>query len=199
MILKYLSSLCSIGPATNTPEKPKKLGNISIGSEPEISTPSRPATLKVSNLDSSVTVNDIKDLFSEFGQLRYTVLKSDTSGLASANVTFEQKNDAISALKKFKGVPLDGTPMKLTLLTSRVSPVGSNFVKKVLKQGPDFGKMKKSNVGPMAKKKGRKGKKGGRGTNDGDKLWNPTNKNGTKKGKKRAKKTSKKRKTTVEV
>ena len=59
----------------------------------------------ISNLEFGVTVEDIKELFSEFGRILRGVVNYDKSGrsLGTAEVTFGRRVEAIRALQHYNG------------------------------------------------------------------------------------------------
>ncbi|CAA6658645.1 unnamed protein product [Spirodela intermedia] len=76
--------------------------------------------LYVSNLDYGVSNEDIKELFSELGELRRSTLHYDRNGRSSgsAEVVFVRRSDAFAALKRYNNVQLDGKAMKIEIIGS---------------------------------------------------------------------------------
>ncbi|KAH9550917.1 hypothetical protein CY35_10G097200 [Sphagnum magellanicum] len=82
--------------------------------------------LYISNLDYGVSNDDIKELFSEVGDLKRCSINYDRSGRSkgTAEVVLSRKADAIAALKRYNNVQLDGKPMKIELIgTNLTTPV----------------------------------------------------------------------------
>ncbi|KAK3039313.1 hypothetical protein RJ639_028713 [Escallonia herrerae] len=90
--------------------------------------------LYVSNLDIGVTNEDIRELFSEIGELKRFAVHYDKNGRpsGSAEVLFARRSDAFQALKRYNNVQLDGKPMKIEIVgansdvpvSARVNVVG---------------------------------------------------------------------------
>lgn len=74
----------------------------------------------ISNLDYNVSEVDIKELFGEFGVTRKMRLNYDKSGrsVGSAEVIYEKRSDAMRAMQNYNGVPLDGKPMIIEVVSS---------------------------------------------------------------------------------
>jgi THO complex subunit 4 len=82
-----------------------------------------PATCRiaVSNLNETVSQEDIKELFGDVGPLVNAKLHKDSSGrsLGRAEVVFVRMADALEAIKRYNGIPLDEMPLRITLATDR--------------------------------------------------------------------------------
>ncbi|GJT96090.1 THO complex subunit 4D-like protein [Tanacetum coccineum] len=79
------------------------------------------AKLYVSNLDIGVTNEDIRELFSEIGELKRYAIHYDKSGRpnGTAEVMFTRRSDAFQARKRYNNVQLDGKPMKIEIVGSK--------------------------------------------------------------------------------
>ncbi|XP_043703044.1 THO complex subunit 4A-like [Telopea speciosissima] len=80
--------------------------------------------LYISNLDYGVSIEDIKELFSEVGDLKRYTIHYDRSGRSkgTAEVVFSRRTDALAAVKRYNNVQLDGKPMKIEIVGTNVVP-----------------------------------------------------------------------------
>lgn len=124
--------------------------------------------LLISNLDFGVTTHDIKELFVEFGALKKATVHFDENGksLATAEVIFEKKADAVRAKNKYHNIPLDGRSMNIELVgefpTYRATAISRLGQKRVIRGGGGSGRGM-NRGGQMGNRGGRGGgfKKGG--------------------------------------
>ncbi|XP_075474576.1 THO complex subunit 4C-like isoform X1 [Primulina tabacum] len=135
--------------------------------------------LYVSNLDIGVTIEDIRDLFSEIGELMHYAVHYDKNGRpsGSAEVIFVRRSDAFQALKRYNNVQLDGKPMKVEIIgddaeipvSARLNIFGKAIGKRTVVMGPGTGRfgggsrVDKNNRGPMGLGGSNFGHGGGRG------------------------------------
>ncbi|XP_020585420.1 THO complex subunit 4A-like [Phalaenopsis equestris] len=78
--------------------------------------------LYISNLDYGVSNEDIKELFSEVGDLKRYSIHYDRSGRSkgTAEVVFSKRPDALAAVKRYNNVQLDGKPMKIEIVGTNI-------------------------------------------------------------------------------
>ncbi|KAK4602391.1 hypothetical protein RGQ29_011441 [Quercus rubra] len=135
--------------------------------------------LYVSNLDSGVTNEDIRELFAEIGDLKRYAVHYDKNGRqsGSAEVVYTRRSDAFAALKRYNNVLLDGRPMRIEIVgansdvpvSARVNVTGVNGRRKrTVVMTPRVGPIE----GSAAVKRGsgqsrRGGARGGRGRGRG--------------------------------
>ncbi|KAG7035419.1 THO complex subunit 4A, partial [Cucurbita argyrosperma subsp. argyrosperma] len=79
--------------------------------------------LYISNLDYGVSNEDIKELFSEVGDMKRYGIHYDKSGRSkgTAEVVFSRRGDAAAAVKKYNNVQLDGKPMKIEIVGTNIA------------------------------------------------------------------------------
>ncbi|ESW04085.1 hypothetical protein PHAVU_011G066000 [Phaseolus vulgaris] len=82
--------------------------------------------LFISNLDYGVSNDDIKELFSEVGDMKRHGVHYDRSGRSkgTAEVVFSRRADAVAAVKRYNNVQLDGKPMKIEIAGANISTPG---------------------------------------------------------------------------
>uniref|UniRef100_A0A2P2JUT6 Uncharacterized protein MANES_07G113400 n=1 Tax=Rhizophora mucronata TaxID=61149 RepID=A0A2P2JUT6_RHIMU len=80
--------------------------------------------LYISNLDYGVSNEDIKVLFSEVGELERYTIHYDRSGRSkgTAEVVFVSQTDALTAMKRYNNVHLDGKPLRIELVGVNLLP-----------------------------------------------------------------------------
>uniref|UniRef100_A0A7N0VAF3 RRM domain-containing protein n=1 Tax=Kalanchoe fedtschenkoi TaxID=63787 RepID=A0A7N0VAF3_KALFE len=78
--------------------------------------------LYISNLEYGVSVEDIKELFSEVGDLKRYTIHYDRSGRSkgTAEVVYSRRSDAVAAVKRYHNVQLDGKPMKIEIVGTNI-------------------------------------------------------------------------------
>lgn len=83
--------------------------------------------LFISNLDYGVSNDDIKDLFSEVGDLKRYTIHFDRSGRSkgTAEIVYTRRADALAAVKRYNTVQLDGKAMKIEIIGTNISTPGS--------------------------------------------------------------------------
>ncbi|KAJ6750194.1 hypothetical protein OIU85_000796 [Salix viminalis] len=79
--------------------------------------------LYISNLDFGVSTEDIKELFSEVGDLKRYSVHYDRSGRSegTAEIVFARREDAVSAVKRYNNVQLDGKPLKIEIVGTNIA------------------------------------------------------------------------------
>lgn len=97
-----------------------------------------PARLVVSNLDPGVTDSDIEELFSEFGPMKGASVHYDRFGNSreTADIVFQDEKDALNAVNKYNGIPLDGKPMDIQISISNQIYQESTNGSKPMSRGP---------------------------------------------------------------
>lgn len=80
--------------------------------------------LYLSNLDYRVSNEDIKELFSEVGDLKSCAIHYYRSGRSkgTAEVVYSRQRHAVAAMKQYNNVQLDGKRMKIELIGTNLLP-----------------------------------------------------------------------------
>ncbi|XP_042020935.1 THO complex subunit 4D-like isoform X2 [Salvia splendens] len=126
--------------------------------------------LFISNLDAGVSNEDIRELFSEIGELIRYSIHFDKNGRprGSAEVVFARRSDAFQALKRYNNVQLDGKPMKIEIvgsnaeipLLARVNVVGgANGKKRTVVMASGHGRSR-GGFAPASRGSGHRGRGG---------------------------------------
>ncbi|KAF9927850.1 hypothetical protein FBU30_002813 [Linnemannia zychae] len=122
--------------------------------------------MNVSNLDSRVSAEDLKLVFSSrVGPLKKCTLMYDQKGKSTgtALIHFSRVGDAAIAMQKFNGVPLDGKPMKIELVIAPGAVQAALPTANTPRTPKAAGNQKQSQRGQGATRGGRgRGRNGGR-------------------------------------
>ncbi|CAM0872536.1 unnamed protein product [Alopecurus aequalis] len=130
--------------------------------------------LFITNLDFGVSSDDIKELFSELGDLKRCAIHFDRSGRSkgTAEVIFARRNDAVAAMRKYNNVQLDGKPMKIEILGTNTPTApaafpanNGNYARNVAKSAPRSASAGLPQSRPRAR--GGRGRGGGGGGSGG--------------------------------
>jgi len=94
------------------------------------------SSIIVSNLDSEVTEDDVKDIFAQIGTVKSVQIIYDKNGTSqgSAEVTFRGKDDAEKAVTEYNEAEVDGRVMYLKIIADVVA--GAPVVVKKQRVGP---------------------------------------------------------------
>jgi len=98
--------------------------------------------LSISNLQSGVSDNDLKELFTEFGDIKSVAVHYNSTGtsLGTAHVEFKNTQDAHKAIKKYNGVQLDGKPMRIAMEGGMAGRLSQNMTKRLGGRGGGRGR-----------------------------------------------------------
>ncbi|XP_031268191.1 THO complex subunit 4A isoform X2 [Pistacia vera] len=124
--------------------------------------------LYISNLDYGVSNEDIKELFSEVGDLKRYSIHYDRSGRSkgTAEVVFSRRADAVAAVKRYNNVQLDGKPMKIEIVgTNITTPAVPSAANGIVRNSNGFSRGGQGRGGAFRRPRGGAG--GGRGSGRG--------------------------------
>lgn len=78
--------------------------------------------LHISNLSATVSSEDLEELFSSFGPVVRSAVHYDQYGtcIGTAEITFEQREEAAEAMQKLNNVPLDGKAVFIYSISIRL-------------------------------------------------------------------------------
>lgn len=124
------------------------------------------AVVTVTNLDSQVTENDVKEIFQKIGRVVKTALNFDSNGRSrgTGEITFASRNLALKAVEEYNRAEVDGRPMYLKLVgggtpkkaSVKKSPVVKPKKKSTKKKKPQVQSKKKTNKKQPVKKSKKK-------------------------------------------
>ncbi|KAI3934898.1 hypothetical protein MKX01_026488 [Papaver californicum] len=130
--------------------------------------------LYVSNLDYGVSNEDIKELFSEVGEIQRYSVNYDRSGRSkgTAEVVFVRSSDAAAAVKRYNNVQLDGKPMKIEIVGASIAPPVFPPVNTAMFGNPvGFSQRGLRRGGAMGRLRGGSRDSGGRISQGGGRSW----------------------------
>ncbi|KAK8544981.1 hypothetical protein V6N13_066290 [Hibiscus sabdariffa] len=130
--------------------------------------------LYISNLDYGVSNDDIKELFSEVGDLKRFSVHYDRSGRSkgTAEIVFTRKADALAAVKRYNNVQLDGKPMKIEIVGTNIAipPAPSAATNGVFRSSNGPPKGGQGRGGGFSRQRGGSGRGRGQGKGRGEKV-----------------------------
>ncbi|PHT36344.1 THO complex subunit 4A [Capsicum baccatum] len=132
--------------------------------------------LIISNLDYGVSNEDIKELFSEAGDIKRYAIHYDKSGRSkgTAEVIFSRRRDAEAAIKRYNNVQLDGKPMKIEFAGTNIAPPSFPPIRNRLHGNPNPPPRSQQRGGgfrrPRGGGRGNMRKDGGRGRGRGENV-----------------------------
>ncbi|CAH8861057.1 unnamed protein product [Trichobilharzia szidati] len=123
-------------------ELPVTTASTISSSAPKIS-PIQGFRLEIRNLQPTVTLDDVYELFSSVGSLRLCTVTRP----GQAEVIYNHSSDALEAIERYNGRELDGRPMRVTLTTpvsehdtSGGVGAGAGGLRMASRLGPNYGR-----------------------------------------------------------